>query len=122
MFDRPQSRMFRPEYVDRSERFFARFGPATIVLARFVAIVRTIATVMAGVSRMRFDLYLLYSVIGGILWADGVFLAGYWLGHFAFVREHVQPLIEPILIAVVVISILPAFIHYLRTRRRRPTA
>ncbi len=117
VFDRPKSRMFRPEYVVRAHAFFERFGAPAIILARFVPVVRTVATVMAGVSRMRFALYALYSVIGGILWSGGVMLTGYWLGHIAFVRVHVEPLIDPILICVVLISILPALVHWLRSRR-----
>ncbi len=117
VFDRPNSRMFRPEYVERSHAFFERFGSWTIILARFVPIVRTVATVMAGVSRMRFSLYAVYSVIGGVLWTVGVILAGYWLGHIVFVREHVEPLIDPILIGVVVLSLVPVTVHWLRSRR-----
>jgi membrane-associated protein len=90
----------------------------TIVLARFVPIVRTVATVLAGVGKMRFSLFALYSVIGGVLWASGVLLAGYWLGHIEFVRKTVEPLIDPILICVVLASFLPATIHLLRSRRR----
>jgi membrane-associated protein len=118
VFDRPNSRLFRPEYVTRSEAFFDRFGPATIVLARFVPIVRTVATVLAGVGKMRFGLYALFSVIGGALWASGILLAGYWLGHIEFVRKTVEPLIDPILICVVLASLLPVTIHWFRTRRR----
>jgi membrane-associated protein len=122
VFDRPQSRLFKPEYVTRSEQFFARFGPVTIVLARFVPIVRTVATVLAGVSRMRFGLYALYSVIGGVLWAAGVALLGYWLGHITFVRDTVEPLIDPIILAVVLISLLPTAIHLWRGRSRAARA
>jgi membrane-associated protein len=118
VFQRPNSRLFRPEYVERSAGFFRRFGRTTILLARFVPIVRTVATVMAGVSRMPFRQYALYSVIGGIVWADGVLLLGYWLGHISFVRKTVEPLIDPIIIAVVVLSLLPALVHWLRGRRR----
>jgi membrane-associated protein len=118
VFDRPNSRLFRPEYVTRSEAFFDRFGPATIVLARFVPIVRTVATVLAGVAKMRFGLFALYSVIGGALWASGVLLAGYWLGHIEFVRKTVEPLIDPILICVVLASLVPVTIHWFRSRRR----
>jgi membrane-associated protein len=118
VFDRPNSRLFRPEYVTRSEAFFDRFGPATIVLARFVPIVRTVATVLAGVGRMRFGLFALYSAIGGALWASGILLAGYWLGHVEFVRKTVEPLIDPILICVVLASLLPVTIHWFRSRRR----
>ena len=118
VFDRPNSALFKPVYVERSQAFFERFGSWTIILARFVPIVRTIATVMAGVSKMRFRLYLLYSVIGGVVWTLGVLLAGYWLGHIEFVRKHVEPLIDPILICVVLLSALPMTIHWLRSRRR----
>jgi membrane-associated protein len=121
VFDRPNSRMFKPEYVTRAHAFFEKFGPATIILARFVPIVRTVATVMAGVSRMRFDLYLTFSIIGGIIWADGVLLIGYWLGHIEFVRKTVEPLIDPILIVVVVLSLLPSAVHWWRGRKSSPS-
>lgn len=117
VFHRPQSRMFKPEYVERAEAFFDRFGAPAIILARFVPIIRTVATVLAGVARMRFGLYALYSVIGGLVWASGVILLGYWLGHIAFVRNTLEPLIDPILVVVVVVSLLPAAIHWLRARR-----
>jgi membrane-associated protein len=117
VFDRPDSALFKPEYVDRSHAFFERFGSWTIILARFVPIVRTVATVMAGVSRMRLRLYALYSVIGGVIWTVGVIMAGYWLGHIEFVRKHVEPLIDPILIGVVVVSLVPVTVHWLRARR-----
>jgi membrane-associated protein len=120
VFDRPNSRLFKPEYVTRSHDFFEKFGPATIILARFVPIVRTVATVMAGVSRMRFSLYLLYSIIGGALWADGVLMLGYWLGHIEFVRKTVEPLIDPILVCIVLVSVLPTALHWWRSRRSNP--
>jgi membrane-associated protein len=112
-------RLFRQEYVDRSHEFFDRYGARTIVLARFVPIVRTFATVMAGASRMRFRTYAIYSVIGGVLWGAGVLALGYYLGHIPFVRNTLEPLIEPILIAVVVLSMVPAAVELLRSRRRR---
>ena len=117
VFQRPQSRMFRPEYVVRAEKFFERYGAPAIVLARFVPIVRTVATVLAGVGRMRFSVYALYSIIGGFIWAAGVILLGYWLGHISFVRNTVEPLIDPILIVVVLLSLVPAAVHWWRSRR-----
>jgi membrane-associated protein len=117
VFDRPNSRLFRPEYVVRSAAFFDRYGSWTVILARFVPIVRTITTVMAGVSRMRFSLYALYSIIGGVVWTVGLILTGYWLGHIGFVRDTIEPLIDPILIGIVVLSLLPVTIHYLHARR-----
>jgi membrane-associated protein len=117
VFDKPNSALFKPEFVERSARFFDRYGAATILVARFVPIVRTVATVMAGVSRMRYALYALYSIIGGAVWTVGVLLIGYWLGHIDVVRNHIEPLIDPILLAVVVISLIPVTVHYLRGRR-----
>lgn len=117
VFDRPGSRMFRPEYVDRAQAFFDRFGPATVLVARFVPVVRTVATVLAGVGKMRFDLYAIYSIIGGIVWTDGMLLLGRGLGHIRFVRDTIAPKIDLILITVVVLSILPTLIHWFRSRR-----
>jgi membrane-associated protein len=116
VFDRPRSRLFKPSYVTRSQAFFDRYGRATVILARFVPVVRTVATVMAGVGRMRFSLYALYSVIGGILWADGVLLLGRALGHIEFVRNTVAPKIDLILVTVVVLSLLPTAVHWWRSR------
>jgi membrane-associated protein len=117
VFDRPNSKLFRPEYVARSHAFYERFGSWTIVLGRFVPIVRTVATVMAGVGRMRFSLYALYSTIGGIIWADGVLLLGHQLGKVKFVRDH-KGWIDYLVIVVVVLSLLPVGVHYLQGRRR----
>ena len=119
VFNRPDSRLFRQEYVDRSHEFFEKYGARTIVLARFVPIVRTFATVMAGASRMRFASFAVYSVVGGILWGAGVIALGYYLGQFEFVRDTVEPLIEPIIIAIVVLSLVPAAVELIRSRRRR---
>ena len=118
VFDRPQSKLFRPEYVTRAHAFFERFGWATILLARFVPIVRTVASVMAGVSRMRLSSYVLASVVGGIVWADGVILLGYWLGHFQFVRDH-KGYIDYVVIGAVLLTLVPTLLHYLQGRRRQ---
>jgi membrane-associated protein len=119
VFDRPDSRFFRPEYVERSHRFFERYGTWTIILGRFVPIVRTVATVMAGVGRMRFSLYALYSIIGAVLWTDGILVLGHQLGQIKFVQKN-KGYIDYAVIGVVVLSFLPAAIHYLRSRRDRP--
>src|SRR3954469_492928 len=105
VFRRPDSRLFRREYVDHTQRFFDRHGPRAIVLARFVPIVRTFITVMAGGGRMKFRTYAVYSTIGGILWGTGVTLLGYYLGNVAFIANH----IEVILIGVVAVSLIPIF-------------
>jgi membrane-associated protein len=117
VFTKPNSRLFKAEYVDRSQRFFDRNGARTIVLARFVPIVRTFATVMAGASRMDFRRYAVYSVIGGVVWAGGLTLMGHWLGQVAVVRDHV----ELFVLGIVVLSLVPVVVEVLRGRRAQRT-
>ncbi|MGH3586357.1 MAG: DedA family protein, partial [Pseudonocardia sp.] len=103
IFDRPKSRLFKPEHVVKTQAFFDKYGNRAIVLARFVPIVRTFITVMAGVGRMPAQRYFTYSLIGGVAWAAGVTVLGFWLGQFEFVREN----IELMLILIVALSLLP---------------
>src|SRR5690348_9767450 len=117
VFDRPNSKLFRPEYVTRAHAFFERWGVLTILIARFVPIVRTVATVMAGTGRMRFSVYAIVSVIGGVIWADGVLLLGHALGHIQFVQDHAS-YIDYAIVAVVVLSFIPTAYHLLQSRRR----
>ena len=114
VFNRPNSRLFKAEYVEQAHSFFERYGARTILLARFVPIVRTFATVMAGASRMDFRVYTLYSVIGGIVWGAGVTALGHWLGRVEIIRTN----IEMFAIVIVVISVVPIVIELLRARRR----
>jgi membrane-associated protein len=113
VFNRPNSRLFKAEYVEQAHAFFEKYGARTVLLARFVPIVRTFTTVMAGASRMDFRVYALYSVIGGIAWAAGVTALGHWLGQVDVIREH----IELFAILIVVISVIPVVIELLRARR-----
>ncbi|WP_235928183.1 DedA family protein [Goekera deserti] len=116
VFHREDGRFFKTAHVDRAHAFFERHGARTIVLARFVPVVRTFATVMAGASRMSFGAYALYSVVGGVLWGAGVTVLGYWLGGVDVVRAHV----EAFALLVVLLSLVPVGVEYLRTRRHRP--
>jgi len=113
VFDRPDSRLFKARYVERAHAFFERNGARTIVLARFVPIVRTFATVMAGAARMDFRRFALFSLIGGILWTLSVTLLGFWLGQVAVVRQHV----ELFIVGVVALSLVPVAIEARRNRR-----
>ena len=115
IFQRPDSRVFKQEYVDKTFAFFDRYGARAIVLARFVPIVRTFITVIAGVGKMDFRRYALYSTVGGVLWGTGVTLLGYFLGGFEIVSSN----IEIILIAIVGVSVLPIAFELLRARSRR---
>lgn len=118
LFSKPDSRLFRQEYVDKTHAFFDKYGSRAIVLARFVPIVRTFITAMAGVGRMDLRTYALYSSLGGLLWASGVTLAGYYLGNIPFIKDH----IELILIGIVALSIIPIGIETFRHRRERAAA
>lgn len=114
VFNRPDSRMFKQEYVEQTMAFFERYGARAIVLARFVPIVRTFITVIAGVGRMNRRRYLVYTGVGAVLWATGVTLLGYFLGSVAFVRDH----LELMLVAIVAVSVLPMLVEAWRARRR----
>ena len=114
IFNRPDSRLFRREYVDKTNAFFERFGARAIVLARFVPIVRTFITVSAGVGRMNYRLYTTYTVIGGVLWAAGITILGHLLGDVEFVAKH----IELILIGIVALSVIPIALELLRQRSK----
>jgi len=113
LFNRPDSRLFKREHVDKTHAFFDRYGARAIVLGRFVPIVRTFITAIAGVGRMDARKYFLYSIIGGVIWASGVTLLGFWLGRITFVRDHV----ELILVGIVALSFIPIVIELVRARR-----
>ena len=103
LFDREDSRIFKKRYVDESHAFFERHGPKTIILARFVPIVRTYAPVLAGVSAMRYRVFLTYNIVGGIVWGAGMTVLGYYLGNVSVVKSNLQLVI----LLIVFLSILP---------------
>jgi membrane-associated protein len=113
VFVREESRFFRPEYVHRTKAFFDRYGARAIVLARFIPIVRTFITVMAGAVRMDFKVFALFTVIGGVLWGVGITLAGYYLGNITFVKDN----IELIVIGMVLLSVVPIYFELRRHRK-----
>jgi membrane-associated protein len=113
LFDKPDSRFFKPQYIQSTHEFFTKYGPKAIVMARFVPVVRTFITAMAGVGNMNQRMYTSYSVIGGVLWASGLTILGYFLGHIQFVQKN----IDLIAIAIVFISVLPAILEWQRNRK-----
>jgi membrane-associated protein len=115
LFRRPDSRLFKQENLTRASEFFAKYGARSIVLARFVPIVRTFTPIVAGASHMHYRTFLLYNVIGGTAWGCGVTILGYFLGQVAFVKSN----IELILVAIVAISVIPIAIELLRARRTK---
>jgi membrane-associated protein len=117
LFRRPNSRLFKQENLQRAAGFFDRYGARSILLARFVPIVRTFTPIVAGASGMHYRRFVLYNVAGGTLWGCGVTILGYFLGQVAFVKSN----IELILAGIVVVSVIPVVIEFLRSRRRNRT-
>ncbi|MGW7386156.1 DedA family protein [Streptomyces sp. NPDC054794] len=118
LFNRPDSRLFKQENVTKAHEFFEKYGPKSLVLARFVPIVRTFTPIIAGVSGMKYRSFLVFNVIGGVLWGAGVTLLGSWLGNVEFVKKNV----EAILILIVLISVVPIAIEFLRARSKSKNA
>jgi len=113
--DRPDGRLFRRAHLARAEAFSARHGNKTIVMARFVPVVRTFAPVSAGASAMPYRQFFAFNVLGGLLWAVGLTTAGHYLGQITTIRNH----IELAVVAVVALSLLPVGVELARHRRRR---
>ncbi len=116
LFSRPQGRLFNPANVAKSQAFFDKHGSKTIVLARFVPIVRTFAPIVAGVGKMHYRTFVTYNVIGGILWGAGITTLGYFLGKIEFIKNN----LEVAAIIIVAISVLPMIFEYVRHRRAAP--
>ncbi|WSX13463.1 VTT domain-containing protein [Streptomyces sp. NBC_00988] len=114
LFSRPDSRLFKQENVVKAHEFFEKYGPKSLVLARFVPIVRTFTPIIAGVSGMKYRSFLTFNIIGGVLWGAGVTLLGSWLGNIDFVHKN----IEAILILIVFVSVVPIIIEFLRARSK----
>lgn len=115
LFKRDESRFFHPENVAKAEAFFAKHGSKTIILARFVPIVRTFVPTVAGASKMHYRTFVTYNVIGGILWGAGVTSLGYFLGEIEAVKNN----IELAALAVVAVSVLPIAIEYTKHRKAK---
>jgi membrane-associated protein len=113
LFDRDESRLFNPRNVQKAQDFFDRHGAKTIVMARFVPVVRTFAPIVAGVGRMNYRTFVTFNIVGGILWGVGVTTLGYFLGEVSWIESN----IEIALIVIVLISVLPMLIEIRRHRR-----
>ncbi len=118
LFRRPDSRLFRQEHLQRAEGFFERHGAKTIVLARFVPIVRTFAPIVAGASRMHYRTFVVFNLVGAFMWAVGVTTLGYFLGQVGWVKDN----IEVAIVVIVALSLLPFALDHLRHRRARRQA
>ena len=118
IFSRRDSRLFKQEYVTRTKRFYERYGGKTIVLARFVPIVRTFAAFVAGVGQMPYLRFLPFSLCGGIGWVALMTTAGFWLGRVHFVKQN----FDKVVLLIIFVSLLPTIIEVVRSRREKRAA
>lgn len=110
---RPDSRFFKQAHLAKAQSFFDHHGPKALILARFVPVVRTFTPVVAGASSMHYRTFVLYNLIGGVLWSVGITLLGYGFGHVPLVRDH----IEAAILGIVAVSLIPVGVEVLRHRR-----
>ena len=115
LFDRPRSRLFNPANVVKAHLFFEKYGSKTIVLARFVPIVRTFAPIVAGVGSMRYRTFVTFNAIGALLWAVGLTTLGYYVGNVSWIKDN----IEIASLVIVALSLIPIVIELVRHRRHR---
>ncbi|HET6747000.1 MAG TPA: VTT domain-containing protein [Candidatus Saccharimonadales bacterium] len=122
LFTRPNSRLFKQENIQRAEAFYEKYGGKTIIIARFIPVVRTFAPIVAGVGKMNYTTFLAYNLIGGILWAGGITYLGYFLGSwFTSLGLDIDQVILPVVALIILISIAPALIHLLKDKEQRAT-
>jgi membrane-associated protein len=115
LFSRKGSRLFNPAHLERTERFYEKHGGKTVLIARFVPIVRTFAPFVAGMGRMEYQRFLAYSFGGAVLWIGSLTYAGYFFGNLPVVREN----LSFVIVGIVILSVMPGVIEYLRSRKRR---
>jgi membrane-associated protein len=118
IFSRKDSRLFKQEYVTRTQQFYEKHGGKTLIYAKFVPIVRTFAPFMAGVGRMKYSRFVSFNVFGGLGWVLSMTLAGYRLGGVPLIRRH----FEKVVIGIVVVSVLPLVLHYFSSRKEKAPA
>ncbi len=131
IFNRPKSRFFNPAHLNKAHSFYEKHGGKTIIIARFVPIVRTFAPIVAGAAEMSYKQFLTYNIFGGFFWVTSMLLAGYFLGGLVeqFVRNVfgvenflLEDHIDKVVIVVVLLSILPIVFEYLKARREKKQA
>lgn len=120
LFNRPNSVLFRQENMVHAEQFYDKYGSKTIIIARFIPVVRTFAPIVAGIGKMEYKTFITYNLIGGLLWAAGITLLGFGLGHwFQSLGLDIDTVILPIAGIIILISIAPALIHLLKDKKQR---
>jgi membrane-associated protein len=113
VFHKERTRFFKKEYLDRTHAFYEKHGGKTIIIARFVPIIRTFAPFVAGIGRMSYGRFIAYNVVGGIVWVVIFVLGGYFFGNIPVVKEN----FSLVILAIILISVVPIFVEFLRHRR-----
>lgn len=116
VFNRPDSRFFKQEYLTRTQMFYEKHGGKTIIYAKFVPIIRTFAPFVAGVANMKYSRFLAFDIFGGIGWVTTMTLAGYFLGGIPAIRNN----FEKVVILIVILSVAPILVHALKARITSP--
>lgn len=120
VFSKPDARLFKQRYVQEAQSFYAKHGGKTIIIARFIPIVRTFAPIVAGSAHMPYRQFVIFNLIGAFLWVTSVTLAGYGLGEvFDRAGLEIDQIILPVVAIIILISVLPPIIHLLRDKSRR---
>ncbi len=120
LFTRPNSLLFRQENVQKAEEFYEKHGGITVVLARFIPVVRTFVPIIAGVGKMDYRTFLTYNVIGALLWAVGITYAGFYIGQALHaIGIEIDTILLPIIVVIVLVSVLPPAIHILKDKKQR---
>ena len=117
VYDRPDSRWFRKAHLQRTQAFYDKYGGVTIIIGRFVPIIRTFAPFLAGVAGMSYRRFLAFNVVGAIAWITSLVYAGYLFGNIPWVKQN----LSLIVIGIVIVSLLPAITTFIRERRSRKT-
>src|SRR5690606_21517872 len=107
--------IINPKYIDKTHKFYEEHGPKTIIIARFVPIVRTFAPFVAGIASMTYGKFLRYNVIGGVVWVVGLTLLGYFFGNLEFVRNN----FETVIFGIIGLSLIPMIVEYFRARSKK---
>jgi membrane-associated protein len=116
VFARESGRFFKKEYLERTHRFYEKYGGKTIIIARFVPIIRTFAPFVAGIGSMTYSRFIVYNIVGGISWIALFIFGGYYFGNLSIVKRN----FTLVIFAIILISILPGVIEYVRQRRQTP--
>ena len=115
LFSNPNSKIFKQEYLSKTHAFYEKYGGKTIILARFVPIVRTFAPFVAGMGNMHYGRFLRYNIIGALVWVLSLTYLGYIFGNLPFVKDN----FGKVVIGIIIVSVLPMIVEFVRTKRNR---